>query len=339
MIVQALSAVYGAAATWRRRWYARDTGRAHRLAQPVVSIGNVRVGGTGKTPVVAEVARLLRACGERPAILSRGYAREQSSAGVTVVSDGAHVLADVAHAGDEPLLLARALTGVPVLVCPDRYRAGLVAEQHHGATVHLLDDGFQHVQLARDVDLVLVDEHDLADRVLPAGRLREPLANARAAHALLAPGSVEAAMRIAGSLGVPHAFGVTRHISGPHRLDDGSPVAAQARLFAVAGIARPERFFDMLRAGGANVVGTRAFRDHHRFSAADLQDVVRAAHAAGAEAIVTTEKDAVRLDAHAHGDLPWAAVPLRVAIEPADAFVAWLRARLDEARRSRSARP
>ena len=153
MIVEALSVVYGAAASWRRRWYAATPSRVSRLSRPVVSVGNLRVGGTGKTPAVAAIAQLLLDLGERPAILSRGYARQQPSGGVTIVSDGSQVLADVAHAGDEPLLLARTLPRVPVLVCSDRHRAGRVAETDLAATIHLLDDGFQHVQLWRDVDL------------------------------------------------------------------------------------------------------------------------------------------------------------------------------------------
>ncbi len=330
--MQALSVVYGAAATWRRRWYARDPQRARRLTRPVISVGNVRVGGSGKTPVVAEVARLLGAAGERPAILSRGYGREHADRGVTVVSDGTRIRADVAHAGDEPLLLARALPGVPVLVCEQRYLAGLEAEQHFGATVHLLDDGFQHVQLARDVDLVLVDGRDLDDRVLPAGRLREPIANARTAHALLAQGDAGEARRMAEGLGIPQAFGVARTIGAPVNLATGEDVPADARMFAVAGIARPERFFDDLRAAGATVVGTRVFRDHHRFRASDVQAIAQAARQAGAEVVVTTEKDAVRLEGQLPGDTAWGVVPLRVRIEPAGVFMAWLAARLAETR-------
>ena len=220
MIVDALSAVYGAAATWRRRWYAS---RTRRLAQPVISIGNLRVGGTGKTPAVDCIARLLREQGERPAILSRGYARRTPSADVTIVSDYERVLTDVAHAGDEPMLLARALPGVPVLVCADRHRAGRVAEAQFGATVHLLDDGFQHVQLWRDIDLLLVDEQDLGDRVLPAGRLREPLANAAAAHAVIVPAAAgdEAARTIAARLGVPDVFRAARSLGKPLMLGPG----------------------------------------------------------------------------------------------------------------------
>ena len=148
-----LSAVYGRAARLRRSWYARRPHAQHRLQSPVISVGNLVVGGSGKTPVVAAVARLLLERGHRPSILSRGYARRDERDGVVVVSDGDRMIASVEASGDEPQMLARALPGVPVLVCPDRYLAGRLAETHFASTVHLLDDGFQHLQLARGTDL------------------------------------------------------------------------------------------------------------------------------------------------------------------------------------------
>lgn len=335
MIVSALSAVYGAVATWRRRWYTR-TDRQHHLSQPVISIGNLRVGGSGKTPVVACVARLLLEHGERPAVLSRGYARREKTPGVTVVSDLTAVRADVAHAGDEPFLLARMLPGVPVLVCANRYDAGREAETRFGATVHVLDDGFQHVRLARDIDLLLVDEGDLADRVLPAGRLREPLTNAVSAHAVIAPVAARASAKsIADRLGIAQAFTMTRELGAPTLLSGAAP-SPGAPVFAVAGIARPERFFDDLRASGSHVVGTMTFPDHHAFDSADLAAIVRTASEKGAAAVVTTEKDAVKMTAPGQSTLPFLAVPLTTRIEPAAAFSAWLLAQLARAREARS---
>ncbi len=336
MIVEALSAVYGAAATWRRQWYAASPARTRHLQHPVISIGNLRVGGTGKTPTAACLARLLLERGERPAILSRGYARQQPGPGVTVVSDRTRVLADVLHAGDEPLLLARALPGVPVLVCADRYAAGQYAEARFETTVHLLDDGFQHVTLARDIDLLLADERDLDDRVLPAGRLREPLSNASVAHALIVPGgSADAAQRVAARLGISEAFWTVRDLGTLTMLrpTDALPGATEG-LFAVAGIERPERFFDDLRAAGHRVLGTRAFRDHHIFTNADLATTVETARAAGASVVVTTEKDAVRLEGLVPPGLPIASVALHTRIEPGDGFASWLMARLADARRT-----
>ncbi|HUR35942.1 MAG TPA: tetraacyldisaccharide 4'-kinase [Vicinamibacterales bacterium] len=332
--MEALSAVYGTAATWRRRWYARSPARTRHLSRPVISIGNLRVGGTGKTPAVACIARLLLERGERPAILSRGYRREKAAGGVTVVSTGSRVLADFAHAGDEPLLLARTLPGVPVLVCASRYAAGLRAEEEFAATVHLLDDGFQHVALARDVDLLLADARDLDDRVVPAGRLREPIANASVADAVLVPGdSADTARMVARRLGVGSAFRTMKRLGTPFMLRRADrPLGAATPVFAVAGIERPERFFDDARGSGLNVAGTMAFRDHHAFRPADVARIVAAARAVRAEVIVTTEKDAIRLEPHDLSAMPFVVVPLLTRIEPADAFADWLTARLERAR-------
>ena len=149
MILKAAASVYGAAASWRRRWYAREPARVRRLARPVVSVGNLSVGGSGKTPVVAHLARVLQQAGERPAILTRGYGRRRPSEGVTIVSDGTRVRAGLDVSGDEPLMLAEMLTDVPVLVGADRFLSGQLAEQELGATVHLLDDGFQRSEERR----------------------------------------------------------------------------------------------------------------------------------------------------------------------------------------------
>jgi tetraacyldisaccharide 4'-kinase len=293
---------------WRRHWYEREPSR-RRLSRPVVSVGNLRVGGSGKTPIVAHVAKRLVEAGERPAILTRGYARSRPSDGVTMVSDGAAILAGVETAGDEPLLLARALPGVPVLVGADRYLSGLFAEQRLGVTVHLLDDGFQHLELARDVDLLLVGEDELVDSPMPAGQLREPIRAAAAADAVLvSAGYPTAAERIARALDVPVAFRVTRALGVPRRIageHDTVVVPAGSRVFVVAAIARPERF---------------------------VADIISTGWEVGAALVMTTEKDAMRLEPLALGDLPIASVPLIVGIEPEDGFRDWLLERLRAAR-------
>jgi tetraacyldisaccharide 4'-kinase len=333
--------MYGTAAAWRRHSWSTHPARSRRLARPVISVGNLRVGGSGKTPIVAHVARLLVARGERPAILSRGYARTRPADGVTVVSDGRRVLADVASAGDEPLMLARMLPDVPVLVCDSRYLAGRLAERQFDVTVHLLDDGFQHFELARDADLLVVAEEDLDDQPLPAGRLREPLSVASAADALIVPTSYDAAAeRVARTLGVPTSFRVARAIAAPRTTPRGDSVVVPSgsRVFGVAGIARPDRFFGELSAAGWEVVGTMAFRDHHQYTATDVARIGDAARSAAASIVLTTEKDAVRLAPLDLAGVPVAAVPLTVAIEPAAAFTEWLLARLSAARSGLEAR-
>jgi tetraacyldisaccharide 4'-kinase len=334
MILTAASKAYSAAATWRRRWYA-DPSRRKRLDRPVISVGNLNTGGSGKTPVVAHLAALLSARGERPAILSRGYARTAPSDGVAIVSDGYNVLAPLERAGDEPLMLARALPTVPVLVCADRFEAGRVAEGRLGATVHLLDDGFQHVKLARDVDLLIAGPADLTDRVLPAGRLREPLTSARVAHALLlderASADVDALTR---ALGVDTVYRMRRAVGPPCWMTTGevADVKENDVVVGVAGIARPDRFFADLEAARVTLAERLVFRDHHPYSDADVDRIAEAARAVNAKAILTTEKDAVRLAIRRPFSLPIAVVPLRVTIEP-PTFADWLIGRLAAARR------
>ncbi|HKB13375.1 MAG TPA: tetraacyldisaccharide 4'-kinase [Vicinamibacterales bacterium] len=327
-----MSALYGAAAAWRRAWYTREPSRQRRLDRPVISVGNLRVGGSGKTPIVEYIARILVAAGERPAILTRGYARKIVRDGVTVVSDGSHVVADLDSAGDEPLMLARGLSGVPVLVGADRYLSGRLAERRFGATVHLLDDGFQHLQLARDIDLLLVSEEDLQDRPLPAGRLREhPSAAAVADAALVTAGYDSAAERIARGCGIDRVFRVTRAIGAPRTLSgarDTIVVPPASRVFVVAAIARPDRFVADVEAAGWEISGVLSFRDHHRFDARDVARIGAEARAKGSAVVLTTEKDAVRLVACNLGDLPIASVPLVVGVEPADRFREWLLARV-----------
>src|SRR5262245_54133027 len=218
-MIRLLSSTYGAAAAWRRRWYARDPRRRQRLSRPVISVGGLRVGGSGKTPIVGHLARLLLEHGERPAVLTRGYARQVVRDGVTVVADGTAVRAHIHEAGDEPLMLANAVPGTIVVVCANRHLAGLVAERRLGATVHLLDDGFQHLALERDVDLLVASEDDLTDAPLPTGRLRENLSAAASADAaLVTAGYDTAAQRVARALGIERAFRVTRAIGAPHMI-------------------------------------------------------------------------------------------------------------------------
>ena len=283
------------------------------------------MGGSGKTPVVAALARLLHASGHRPAILSRGYARRRISEGVLVVSDGSAVGAPVEESGDEPQMLARQLRGVPVLVCHDRYLAGRLAERRFDASIMLLDDGFQHLQLQRSVDLLVVSRQDLSERLLPSGLLREPLTAARSADAVLVYGTADEAAHVAGVLGVATAFAVVPRYGALRRLGTHEAVTDGARVVAVAGIARPQRFFTALGERGFDVARALTFRDHHWFSAKDIAGISGVAHEVGATAIVTTEKDGVRLEALVPAArIPWALFPMDVTIEPADEFLAWL---------------
>jgi tetraacyldisaccharide 4'-kinase len=331
-----LSLAYAAVARERRRWYARRPDHRRRLNRPVVSVGNVAVGGSGKTPLVAHLACLLQDAGHRPAILTRGYARARPSDGVTVVSDGDCLLADLDRAGDEPLMLARRLPGVPVLVSSDRYLSGRLAERRFGCSVHLLDDGFQHFQLERDADLVVVSGADLLrPATLPSGRLREPIDVVRVASAVILadvePAEEEAAAEALRALGVGTAFRLARESGSPQPVDEGGrfePPAAGTRVLAVAGLARPERFFADVGRHGWTVADAVAFRDHHRYSRGDLARMAVAMRGAGAAMVLTTEKDAVRMLPLRPLPLPVAWLPLSVRVEPAAEFSVWLDKRI-----------
>ena len=317
-----ISDLYAAIARRRRERYARRPDLRRRLRRPVISVGNLAVGGRGKTPMVATIARELLAMGERPAILTRGYARTRPEEGVVIVRDRDGVRSDLARAGDEPLMLARGLDGVSVVVSSDRYLAGRLAEHRLGATVHVLDDGFQHLQLDRDVDIVMIGRDDVARPVvLPSGRLREPLDTLVAADAIVAADDVVTVESV--GLDAPF-FRARRALRVP--ATDGVPV------FAVAGIAGPDRFFDDLQALGCRLADTMSFRDHYPYSRTDLNRMVAAAKQAGAERILTTEKDYVRL-------LPWRPfamridyAPLTMEPDPLPEFRQWLTGSLRAAR-------
>ena len=323
--------LYGGAAQLRRAWYERVPARSRSLTQPVISVGNLVVGGSGKTPVVAAIARLLVEKGERPSILSRGYGRRVHDDGVVVVSTPEGVLEPTARSGDEPQMLARGLPGVPVIVSPDRYLAGALAERRFGCTVHILDDGYQHLQLRRDIDLLLVSKGDLDEKVLPSGRLREPLAAARAADALLVTGEDDDVEEVAASLGKDVAFLVVPQFGEARAVypGGGAGVPTGRRAVAVAGIARPERFFATARAEGWEVVRELPYRDHHWFDARDIERIRSAASEEHADVILTTEKDAMRLVERPVSAPPvWMYLPMQVVIESATAFRAWLGERL-----------
>lgn len=331
------SRLYALGARARRAAVLSRPGAVRRLDCPVISVGNLAVGGTGKTPLVAYLAERLLDAGERPAILSRGYGRTRQEDGVTIVSDGTRLRADLDRAGDEPLMLARAIGRACVLVSPDRYLAGRLAELHFGATVHLLDDGFQHFALARDVNLLVVDSGDLERPwTLPAGRLRESPDAARHADALVVSGAEADRDAIAARLGVADAFTLVREI-GPaveETLGGAQPIRGGSRVVLVCGIARPERFEDEARSAGYEVAASLAFADHHPYGPADVARIGATLRETGAALVVTTEKDLMRL-------LPLRPWPFRVAVrqmqvrvEP-DAFLPWLQQRLVAARAAR----
>jgi tetraacyldisaccharide 4'-kinase len=268
-----------------------DAGRAPvaHLRLPVVSVGNLSVGGSGKTPFVQTLGRWLAAQGIAYDVLSRGYRRR--SRGVLRVDAVGQTSLHASHYGDEPLLLARTL-GAPVFVGEDRFLAGLAAEAQAaelGTRLHILDDGFQHRQLHRDFDIVLLAPGDLRASLLPFGRLREPLSSLARADAVAAP--EELASLLAG----PNMWYVHR------RLELREP--APTRPLAFCGLARPGQFWQSLAEIGVHPVATYAFGDHHRYTARDVALLKRLAQQHEANGFVTTEKDLIKLDAAELGEV------------------------------------
>lgn len=322
--------LYGAAHRLRRRWWA---GRAASLPRPVVSIGNLHWGGTGKTPLVIAVASHLRDRGRRVAVLSRGYGRRSS--GALVVSHGEGPLLGPTSAGDEPVLLAGELPGVAVVVGKHRDEAGRHAllRLSPPPDIFLLDDGFSHLRLARDLDLLAFPASDpfAGGRLPPGGRLREPLSASRRAHAVVLTGNaalpageeLARALRPCGFTG-PGFSAPT--VAGRPRWLAGATLEAGARVLLVSAIARPERFVRSAAEAGVEIVGEEHFRDHHPYPEASLERIRRSFAARGAEAVLTTTKDRVKLQGRL--DLPLAELP--VSSRPEASFWTWLDRRLEE---------
>jgi tetraacyldisaccharide 4'-kinase len=314
---------YGVVVAARNAAYDAGVLPVHRLACRVICVGNLTAGGTGKTPTVLALAQALVRAGATPCIVLRGYAGTRAEP--SVVSDGRTVLLDWRQAGDEAVLLATRLPRVPVLVGADRVGAGRLALRRFGPDAILLDDGFQHRRLHRDVDLVLLDAADPfgGGRLLPRGRLREPLGALRRAHGVLVTHADrvadcaplgEAIRRLSG--GVPDAW--ARHravclVDVERGAEERLETLEGRKVLAVCGIGRPASFLDTLHGLGAQLVGAKAFPDHHAFREEDRRAVADAASMAGAEWILTTEKDAVRLTGQGGFGRPTFA--LRIALD------------------------
>lgn len=300
-----LSLPYGLAIRLHSVYYARIHFSQKKLAQRVISVGNITLGGTGKTPAVVQIAALLRRNHKHPVVISRGYGRRDEST-LVVVSDGKQVLVDARTGGDEPVLIGSKLADVPVVVDRNRHRAALYAHRNFGSDIVILDDGFQHIRLRRDLDIVLIDAVDPfgSGRLFPAGILREPLSALKRAHAVLITNAERVeeleplkrvirqntAARIFTSCRVPVDLvdivtGETRPLS---TLRDTS-------VLAFAGIARPASFVSMLRSLGAVVKAELFFPDHYVYSKEELMALFQRAADEKVNMIVTTEKDAVRL--------------------------------------------
>jgi len=320
MIRSLASGLYGGVVEARRKLYSAGLVPVRRANVPVVCVGNLSVGGTGKTPMVEFLARMMPAWGLWPGIVSRGYKRSTPAEQFVLVSDGQEIFVTPAEGGDEPVLLANMLRGVAVGVCADRARAcGELTDAGLCDSI-ILDDGFQHLKLHRDCDIVLVDATvDLSKtRMLPFGTRREPLSALRRATCVVHTKVPNQAAAVA----APNDFyqknkakvskiapwvpqfatrflpeGLVRIGASDH--DDSSPDLDLGdlpglRVLAFAGIAKPENFFETLRGLGCDVIG-KSFEDHQSYDYREIARLMDAATDEGAEAIITTAKDAVKL--------------------------------------------
>ncbi len=313
-ILLAASCLYGLAVRTRIALYRQGRLSTRRLPCKTISIGNIAVGGTGKTPMTLWLAARLREAGYRTAVLSRGYGGSAEKR-IGVASDGKTVRMGPEAAGDEPFMMANRLPGVPVLVGRDRYATGMRAVEQFGSEVVLLDDGFQHVKLERDMDLVLLDGgRPLGNgRLLPRGTLREPpSALARADGIVLTRWASGAAVpdvlnRYAPSVPVfksihapyPHLFlkAGRKAATVPNGIGSTFNPAAlsQCRVMGFSGIARNDAFQETLRSLGAGMAGFMGFSDHHRYTDADIRLILSTARDRSADLLATTEKDWARL--------------------------------------------
>jgi tetraacyldisaccharide 4'-kinase len=298
-LLRILSFPYGGAVFLRNAAYNGRLLTQKKLPCPVISIGNITVGGTGKTPTVITIADLMKKHGYRPAVLSRGYGGNTKSP-INVVSDGQNILMNWKDAGDEPVLLAQSLPGIPVLTGMDRFLTGTAAAERFGANILILDDAFQHRRLFRDTDIVLLDAARPFGNgfLLPRGYLRENHSALARADILLRTGSVEKTEPLPGDILLPSFRGVhkpTGIVSGKTGQIEPPGTLRGQKVMAFAGIGSPEAFRLSLVALGADVVSCQDFPDHHPYSDSDIDDLRHLAADGGTTRLVTTEKDGVRL--------------------------------------------
>jgi tetraacyldisaccharide 4'-kinase len=330
-----LSILYGAAMKAREAAYRNGVFRTHRVDAPVISVGNITTGGTGKTPVVEWIAREL-ARHHRVCILTRGYGRANQDQRV-VVSDGKQILSDVDESGDEPFMLAESLKSRAAVVCDaDRVSAAIWAIQNLLSDVLILDDGFQNLRIARELNIVTIDATNPwgNNGLLPAGRLREPIESLQRAGCIILSrtnGAVEADLlnqiRDVTDATILKSRMVTSRIRALNVASPATEIESirAMKLAAFCAIGNSQAFFNHLRAVNVDLMYTSGFRDHHRYSQADVDRIVREAAEAGAEGLITTAKDEVKLRS-LRIDLPCYVVDIAIEIDEQDKLLALLEA-------------
>ena len=317
-----LSFLYSLAVSVRVYFYRKGIYQSRSLPCRVVSVGNLTLGGTGKTPFVILLAEMILRRGYRAAVLSRGY-KGKYEGPCALVSDGERVFMDSIEAGDEPSLLARKLKGIPVIVGRERWAAGRLAIDRFRTEVLVLDDGYQHLALKRDLNFLLLDSFSPFGngRLFPRGELREPLTQVRRADALvLTKGGPDDTIINSGKrfMNLLEGRPVFRVRYEPEEIivwggEGGLPplYMKKKKVWAFSGLARPESFEKTLRGLEAEIVGSEAFPDHYAYEGRDLERLIERSMRAGAEAMVTTEKDMVRIKDFPRGTVPLWALSVR----------------------------
>jgi tetraacyldisaccharide 4'-kinase len=299
LLLSPASLLFGAVAKTRRTLYAKGFLKSHKLDAKVISVGNITVGGTGKTPLVAYIAKVLAEKGEKVCILTRGYGRENAHERL-LVSDGEKILANVKMSGDEPFESAEKLLGISsVLADKNRTSAGNWAIKNLGITAFILDDGFQHIQLQRDLNIVCIDATNPFGngKLLPTGILREPLESLKRADAIV----ITRANLIPDSkFQIPNfRLQITDYTDAPifisRNITKKIAKIENRKCLAFCGLGNPENFFSQLRQDKINAVATKIFRDHHVYSQQDANKIENIAKMNNAEILLTTAKDAVKL--------------------------------------------
>ena len=330
IVLPPLSLLYGAVTRTRLSLYRRGTFQTTKLDRPVISVGNITTGGTGKTPLVEYVAKSIASRGKRVCILTRGYGRKDPHLQV-IVSDGYDVLASPSEAGDEPYLLATKLTGkAAVISSADRIAAGQEAIKDFGTEVFVLDDGFQHLRLARDLNIVCIDATNPwgGGRLLPYGRLRESLDGMSRADCVVLTRcdqveSVEGLREeVRGLIGGKPVFESRMRPVRVVSLKNGpDTILVPGRVGAFCAVGNPSSFFESLRGLGYELGLERAFADHHVYSQSEIEELNQLAKQTAATALITTAKDAVKLKGVTF-ELPCYVLEIEIAIDDAEQFTA-----------------
>ena len=332
MILIPFSTIYGALMRARREAYRRGWLAVSSLPAPVISVGNLTTGGTGKTPLVEWICRRLAEDNHNVCVLTRGYRRENPKTQV-LVSNGKELLATEREAGDEPYLLARNLLGIAAVVCnSDRVQAGRWAIENLGCKVFVLDDGFQHQKLARDLDIVTIDATNPwgGGALLPEGRLREPLEGLARADCVVMTRVEQQenlqslAVKVKDLADEIPIFNSRMLPSQLRPMVNHSFDPSKRSMGAFCGVGNAESFFNLLRSQGHELAFTHAFADHHDYTQFDIDDLVRAATGEGADSLVTTAKDEVKIK-NLNVSLPCYVLDIQISLDNADRFVELIR--------------